>query len=75
MQVKELELPHRIRVQTREGEAEVVIYRTPDVPYFEGQCEPFQWACRKIQVWGDVDGEATVEEVREQVAKASPFRG
>ena len=75
MQVKELDLPHQIKTQTREGEAGVVIFRTPDEPYFEGKCKPFQWACGKIQVWGDVDGDTTVEEVREQAAKASPFRG
>ena len=70
MQVKELDLPHRMRAQTIEGEAGVVIFRTPDEPYFKGRCKPFQWACAKIQVWGDVDEDTTVEEVREQVAKS-----
>ena len=73
MQIKELSLPYRIKAQARDGEAGVVIFRTPDEPYFEG-CEPFQWACEKIEVWGDVSGETTVDEVRDQVTKATPNR-
>ena len=71
--VKDLKLPHVITVETREGEAGVVIYKTPDIPYLRtGGCDPYLWDCEKIEVWGDMDGDTTVEEVKSRVEEALP---